>query len=249
VGVERDYAEFNKILKPILGEDVEVNAHYLSPIPDRTRGKSDTRPSLIIREYTTESGPALFWFDGGFTGQKGHRPAHLLAYIKGITRAEADAELSESVTIEGIDVKRRRRPVVTYTRKRKLSEEALRWWGEYNITEAMLKRFRVASASALFMDSDKVYNALKDPLAFIYEADNGFQFYSPDPKKFIRNGKIILGYEQLPFKGDALLITAGMKDGLAVVESSGIPFLAGSRWGVIIRRGDRHNSTAVLLPG
>jgi len=110
------------------------------------------------------------------------------------------------------------------------SQEELNWWWNFGITEKTLKKFRVFSCNAVFLNN-KLF-LMSDPKHPIFGYYRGksknnnelWRIYMPkhrrrDPK-FISNWKstMIQGSKQLPKTGDMCVITKSMKDVMSLYE-------------------------------
>jgi hypothetical protein len=110
------------------------------------------------------------------------------------------------------------------------------WWMQYGITEKTLKRFKVFSCRAVFLN-DNLFSLIKYPdMAFGYyggkmDGNELWRIYYPRNKekgiRFLTNwpAKKLQGFEMLPKKGNLLVITKSMKDCMCLYEF-GIPAIA-----------------------
>lgn len=114
------------------------------------------------------------------------------------------------------------------------SEQELKWWKGFGVTEKTLKKYKVFSCDSIFLNGD--YFSSSSPRVPIYGyycgKKNGqelWRIYFPSKRsfRFLSNvGKnYIQGAKQLPKTGDVLLITKSQKDVMLVYEL-GIPAIA-----------------------
>lgn len=114
------------------------------------------------------------------------------------------------------------------------SEQELKWWKGFGVTEKTLKKYKVFSCDSIFLNGD--YFSSSSPRIPIYGyycgKKNGqelWRIYFPSKRsfRFLSNvGKsYIQGAKQLPKTGDVLLITKSQKDVMLAYEL-GIPAIA-----------------------
>ena len=114
------------------------------------------------------------------------------------------------------------------------SEQELKWWKGFGVTEKALKKYKVFSCESIFLNGD--YFSSSSPRVPIYGyycgKKNGqelWRIYFPSKRsfRFLSNvGKsYIQGAKQLPKTGDVLLITKSQKDCMLAYEL-GIPAIA-----------------------
>lgn len=106
------------------------------------------------------------------------------------------------------------------------------YWNQFNITESTLKKFNVNSIK-YYLCNGIVKGIYKDtnPM-YAYKVNNNFKIYRPLGDKYTkwRNNLTqddIQGYQQLPKKGDILIITKSLKDVMCLYEM-GIPAISPS---------------------
>lgn len=114
------------------------------------------------------------------------------------------------------------------------SEQELKWWKGFGVTEKTLKKYKVFSCDSIFLNGD--YFSSSSPRVPIYGyycgKKNGqelWRIYFPSKRsfRFLSNvGKsYIQGAKQLPKTGDVLLVTKSQKDVMLAYEL-GIPAIA-----------------------
>lgn len=114
------------------------------------------------------------------------------------------------------------------------SEQDLKWWGSFGITEKTLNKFRVFPCKSIFLNGNLVSRrAQHNPIYGYYFGKKDdieqWRIYFPQRKemKFMGNvpTKTIQGFKQLPKTGKLLVITKSMKDSMCLYEL-GIPACA-----------------------
>ena len=117
---------------------------------------------------------------------------------------------------------------------RKFTENELKWWKEFGISQDTLKKYKVFSCDSVFLNGNYFGSPTTKSSMFGYYCGkkNGselWRIYMPQRKtyRFLSNtGKeFIQGSKQLPEKGDILVITKSMKDVMSLYEM-GIPAIA-----------------------
>lgn len=108
-------------------------------------------------------------------------------------------------------------------KRRKLTQEDLDWWNQYGISEQTLKRFEVDGLQTLWLNKRITYNSHSRDIGYLYNFGSGiFKAYFPTRSeyRFISNTNkyIIQGYNQLPKKGQKLIITKALKDVMTLYE-------------------------------
>lgn len=116
----------------------------------------------------------------------------------------------------------------------KFTEQDLKWWSSFGITEKTLNKFRVFSCKSVFLNGNLVsQKAQHNPIYGYYfgkkDGIEQWRIYFPQRKemRFMGNvpTKTIQGYKQLPKQGKLLVITKSMKDVMLLYEL-GIPAIA-----------------------
>ena len=114
------------------------------------------------------------------------------------------------------------------------SEQELKWWKGFGVTEKTLKKYKVFSCDSIFLNGDYFSSSsLRVPIYGYYcGKKNGqelWRIYFPSKRsfRFLSNvGKsYIQGAKQLPKTGDILLVTKSQKDVMLAYEL-GIPAIA-----------------------
>ena len=114
------------------------------------------------------------------------------------------------------------------------TEQDLKWWRSFGITEKTLNKFRVFPCKSVFLNGNLVsQRAQHNPIYGYYfgkkDGIEQWRIYFPQRKemKFMGNvpTKTIQGFKQLPKTGKLLIITKSMKDSMCFHEL-GIPACA-----------------------
>ena len=145
------------------------------------------------------------------------------------------AEDRPAVKIKVSDVKlEEKTETLIQIKPKAFSEQELKWWKGFGVTEKTLKKYKVFSCDSIFLNGD--YFSSSSPRVPIYGyycgKKNGqelWRIYFPSKRsfRFLSNvGKsYIQGAKQLPKTGDILLITKSQKDVMLAYEL-GIPAIA-----------------------
>ncbi len=106
--------------------------------------------------------------------------------------------------------------------RKKFLEFELDYWASYGISLDILQKFNVVSVDYLLLSKNfKLFSKKQNPI-FAYKTENCYKVYQPLSKKYKFNWfpkkKIDtpFGYEQLPEKGELIIITSGEKDVLTL---------------------------------
>jgi hypothetical protein len=110
-------------------------------------------------------------------------------------------------------------------KRRKWSLRDFEYWRQYGITTPTLKRYNVEPVSHIWLDS-QIISLNHKAYCYVERKDNRetYKIYQPDNEKYkwIKNhdDSIWEGWEQLPEKGEILIITKSLKDVMAIVENT-----------------------------
>ncbi len=116
----------------------------------------------------------------------------------------------------------------------KYTEQDLKWWGSFGITEKTLNKFKVYPCKSIFLNGNLVsQRAQHNPIYGYYfgkkDGIEQWRIYFPQRKemRFMGNvpTKTVQGFKQLPETGKLLVITKSMKDVMCLYEL-GIPACA-----------------------
>lgn len=219
-----EYSAYNAILKPILRDDLVLNKKYSSPLP----GRRDSSPSFSVKKING----VLKWKDYGFPDATGDKLVNLVMHLHEPPLSFIEAkEILESrdyptVAPKSIQVSEYR------IKHSPLNYTEIQFWEQYHVTPQTLRKYKVRGLRKMYKDDRLVYSG--SPMAFVYlgETPECYQIYSPKtsrPRKWMQFSQtpFILGLEQTPLTGNALVIVSGMKDGLCLYEATGLPWIAG----------------------
>lgn len=101
------------------------------------------------------------------------------------------------------------------------------WCGNYGISQETLKKFNVFPVQIVFKKNKPIWrNSKENPIyAYFFPNENKKKIYRPKEKdkkyKFLSSAgmsKLYQGFDQLPEKGDLLIITKSMKDVMVLHE-------------------------------
>lgn len=158
--------------------------------------------------------------------------ANDFGYIKHRTLPKSDKPISESHS-----QLRDTGPAIIRVEIQDFTEDELKWWAQYGITEDILKQFKVYSCKTVFLNGN--YYATtgpKNPIFGYYRGKNDkgielwriyFPFRPRTGIRFLSNWKrfMLQGSQQLPAEGDVLVVTKSMKD-VMCLKSLGITAIA-----------------------
>lgn len=114
------------------------------------------------------------------------------------------------------------------------TEQELKWWNKYGITEKILKKFKVYSCKNVWLNGNYFAKSAQNNMMFGYyggikDKVELWRIYFPQRKeyRFLSNwnSNKIQGFNQLPKTGNVLIITKSMKDVMTLC-SVGIPAIA-----------------------
>lgn len=114
------------------------------------------------------------------------------------------------------------------------TEQELKWWNKYGITEKILKKFKVYSCKNVWLNGNYFAKSAQNNMMFGYyggikDKVELWRIYFPQRKeyRFLSNwnSNKIQGFNQLPKTGNVLVITKAMKD-VMTLYSVGIPAIA-----------------------
>ena len=103
--------------------------------------------------------------------------------------------------------------VIIQVKKRLWSADDAKFWGKYFVSKKVLRSFAVEPISHLWVNG--VRFTCKS-ITYAFKFNNRYKIYSPydDKNKWLSNTKKtdVQGYNQLPNKGERLIITSSLKD-------------------------------------
>ena len=112
------------------------------------------------------------------------------------------------------------------------SDNDLKWWKSFGITEETLKKYNVFNLKSIFLNGyPSFFSNDKNPIYGYYfgKEDNRelWKMYMPKRQsfRFLLNTNKVQGVKQLPKTGEILVVTKSMKDVMVLFEM-GIPAIA-----------------------
>lgn len=120
---------------------------------------------------------------------------------------------------------------ITAAAERPLTASELEWWGKFGITAEVLQRYRVSAVSEIVFPQGSKYSSASEPV-FLYRFSDSTRstrkLYAPGSShRFFYLSKYdhqYFGFEQLPPKGETVIVTGGEKD-VMTLASLGFPAL------------------------
>lgn len=223
------------IFQKYLGIYPELSHSYINPLRnDQNAGcrfyVSPTNKMLIFKDYSMK------WNWDCFNVVE---YLYSCSFKKALLVIANDFNLLKSNTDEQYNipiVKRKPRKIiqVEYRVKREVFDtNDLEFWGQWGIDEETLHLYNVSRAQKVWMIKDGIKSLVstyqKNFPSYVYHfGAYEYKFYYPTRKitKFIQtNGSIIQGWEQLPEKGEYVVITKSLKD-VMCMYTFGIPAIA-----------------------
>jgi hypothetical protein len=190
--------------------DFKLNRAIKSPF------RKDTHPSFCV--YASKQYPNLYWKDFA-TGDKG-------TWRDFIMRITGELSLSKALDIYNNSPKAKwskiaeKCPLKTHdinigVNRRKFTKADLEWWAQYGINQNTLEKYNVSAIKSYFTGTSP-YD-LTNELAYCYKIFNHFKIYRPQANKTYKwrtdtTVYDIQGFEQLPERGQLLIITKSLKD-------------------------------------
>lgn len=168
-----------------------------------------------------------------------------LTYREACNKIVIDLNLEEHFHLFNVDkqilkngktfVKSNEKDIQKFKEETRLSAKIRPWqdydfafWKQFNITKPTLDKYHVAAAE-YSMIGDKIFKLDKHGYVFVENKDNDktltiYQPYS-EVQKWTKNhdASVWYGWEQLPEKGEILIITKSRKDIMSIFETTGIP--------------------------
>jgi len=104
-------------------------------------------------------------------------------------------------------------PVIIQKKKRPWNKEDANFWSRYLISKQILSMFAVESISHFWINNNRF---TCKSISYAFKFKNRYKIYSPyeEKNKWLSNTKKtdVQGYNQLPNKGERLIITSSLKD-------------------------------------
>ena len=222
-------------LRDLLDElsDYDIYSYYLGSFkPGKLMNSplrsDDKNPSFAI--FATKDGSLLFKDHG--TGEAGNAIKFIKLY-KGIqTRDELERELlriirkvglSSAINVKSNKVYSTKSEVTIGIVRQAFSEIDKKYWKQFHISVDTLKKFNVFSIK-YFLCNSVVRGVYRDdnPI-YAYKVYDKFKIYRPLASKYTKwrtnlTNRHIQGLQQLPDKGNLLIITKSLKDVMCLTE-------------------------------
>lgn len=212
--------------------EYDIFKHYCSPfkefgVPFCSDIRVDSSPTVSIIPY----GKGLLYRDFG----SGHSLScfdyvmrkHNISYIESLKKISRDfglgltGEQTESVAVvhkvvATIDPKP---PTVIRVKRRDWNEDDRKFWTQFGISKKTLLTFKVHPIQYYWLNEARFKSST---LSYVYVFSTGYKIYSPydtDTKWFSSASKeCIQGYDQLPEKGEIVILTSSLKDVMSLYE-------------------------------
>ena len=117
-------------------------------------------------------------------------------------------------------------PVLIQKKRRPWTKEDAKFWSKYFVSKKVLRSFAVEPISHFWINGIRF--SCKS-ITYAFKFNNRYKIYSPydDKNKWLSNTKKtdVQGYNQLPNKGERLIITSSLKD-VMCLHSAGYPSIA-----------------------
>jgi hypothetical protein len=102
-------------------------------------------------------------------------------------------------------------------KRRELDTEDLTYWNQFGISKEILEQYKVTGLQTLWSDGKIIYSSTPYDRAYLYDfGDDTYKSYHPGRNnyRFFTNAStfVLQGYNQLPKKGNLLIITKALKD-------------------------------------
>lgn len=232
-----EYQASNPLSESVLLEDIdeyEIYKFYLGFYPELRTGyssplrKGDESPSFSL--FTNLSGICEYrWKDSGL-GQHGTilKLVRLLFNLK--SDIEAIKKIRQDITHEDygittgkISLKERPKDkgnTIIKVKSKEWTEDALKWWFRYGITRSTLDYYNVTQIKWFQMNDTQIFP--REELVFAYRELDMYQIYQPHNSEYkFRNNysdKVCLGFSQLKYEQDTLIITKSKKDVMCLAQ-------------------------------
>jgi hypothetical protein len=217
------------------GEEVELKVIKNSPL------REDNNPSFGY--FVGESGEICFkdWLIGAGDFVKFVQLKFKLNYYEALSKIAIDFGLEEHFIVRSVeksvgvynpnlfknkeDILNNNKPLELGKKQRNWAAHDYAFWLQYGIDEATLLKYRVQPIEYIFVNGNPIY-VHKYAYAFIEHKDGKetYKIYQPYNTDFKwlnnHNDSIWQGWEQLPEKGETLIITKSLKDVMSIVNNT-----------------------------
>lgn len=233
-----EYEASNPLSKEVLLSEIdeyEMYKYYLGFYPELRTGynsplrKGDESPSFSL--FTNQYPPCEYrWKDSGNGGIHGDIFKLVRIMYNLTNEKEVIKKIRQDLNKEdyGIDSQRiilkdkpiDKGPVVIKVKSKPFTEEGLRFWSSYHVSLNTLNYYKVTEVEWFSFGDYKIY---PKTLCFAYPELDKYQIYQPYDKqnKFRNNydNRIVLGFNQLKYEQDTLIITKSKKDVMCLYEA------------------------------
>lgn len=216
-----------QIFEHYFGQPVSLEQKYTNPL------RVDNNPGcqfyynksgiLLFNDFSTTDAP-LDCFE--FVKQKFD-----ISFYEALLQIDYDFNLGYGLTTNYTPISVKPKPhiipkkISLLCKPQPLNIRDLHYWNQYGISKATLKKFNVYSVKAVFKNKQPhwIYT-ISNPIYCYRFKDNKKKCYKPYANKgfkFISSpgiSTVYQGYEQLPPKGELLIITKSMKDVMLLYE-------------------------------
>ena len=239
MNILEEYEASNPLSESVLLEDIdeyEIYKFYLGFYPELRTGynsplrKGDESPSFSL--FTNLSGPCEYrWKDSGYKGGLHGDIFKLVKIMFNLSsNVQAIKKIRQDINKEDYGITSGKiilmdRPIdkgqtIITVKSKEWTEEGLKFWTSYGITKATLDYFNVTEVKWFQMNATQIFPR---ELCFAYREMSKYQIYQPyNPDYKFRNNyddKIVMGFHQLKYKQDTLIITKSKKDVMALYEA------------------------------
>lgn len=236
------------IYRKYLNQEIEINKPILSPL------MKDNKPSLGF--FVGENNEICF---NDFRIGKGDFVKFVcllegLSYFEALSKIAIDFGLDDKYIVKKVE-----KTIFNNDNKKYLSREEIlsragslhlgkkkrnwqihdiEFWKQYGISLDTLKFFNVEPLEYIFIN-EKIIKADKYSYCFIEYKDNKetYKIYQPFNTNYkwlnSHNDSVWQGWQQLPNKGDELIITKSLKDVMSLYEVTGIPAVSLQSEGIL----------------
>ena len=230
-----EYEASNPLSKEVLLSEIdeyEMYKYYMGFYPELRTGynsplrKGDESPSFSL--FTNQYPPCEYrWKDSGL-GLHGDI-FKMVRILYGLTNdRDIIRKIRQDLSKEGVDnipqIRLQERPkdrgnTIIKVKSKQWTEEAIKWWNQYHISLPTLARYNVSEVEWFSMNDRRIF---PKGLCFAYPEVSEYQIYQPSNKEYkFRNNyssKVVLGFHQLKYESDTLIITKSKKDVMALAE-------------------------------
>lgn len=238
-----------KDLKKLIDEDIDHYSLFSFYLKDHYPGGIVTPGKVILSPVRAENNPSfnIFQLKNGkwkyvdFAGEQGDiyslvmqlfnisfkQSVQKIAYDMGINSLDADTSMLASLKMPH---RTPPKPLISKMsfEEKPFSEKELLWWGQYGITDNVLKEYNVRSARKVVIsrsdNKEFIYQSSDANPVFVYVFyDNTIKMYQPlaERKNKFRGSSSVFGFDKAE-KGKPIVLSAGQKDVMSLYANTGI---------------------------